>query len=66
MASPGVTLFDAVEAGVPTYVVNVIAGAAGAPPRWPTGACAINGAATDRMNSKTTSQRAADMLCLLN
>lgn len=29
MASPGVTLFDAVEAGVPTYMVNVIAGATG-------------------------------------
>jgi putative toxin-antitoxin system antitoxin component (TIGR02293 family) len=29
MASPGVTLFDAVEAGVPTYLVNVIAGATG-------------------------------------
>jgi hypothetical protein len=27
--SPGVTLFDAVEAGVPTYLVNVIAGATG-------------------------------------
>ena len=29
IASPGVTLFDAVEAGVPTYLVNVIAGATG-------------------------------------
>ena len=29
IASPGVTLFDAVEAGVPTYMVNVIAGATG-------------------------------------
>jgi len=29
MASPGVTLFDAVEAGVPTYMVNIIAGATG-------------------------------------
>jgi putative toxin-antitoxin system antitoxin component (TIGR02293 family) len=29
LASPGVTLFDAVEAGVPTYLVNVIAGATG-------------------------------------
>ena len=29
MASPGVTLFDAVEAGVPTYLVNLIAGATG-------------------------------------
>lgn len=29
VASPGVTLFDAVEAGVPTYLVNVIAGATG-------------------------------------
>ena len=29
MASPGVTLFDAVEAGVPTFMVNVIAGATG-------------------------------------
>jgi putative toxin-antitoxin system antitoxin component (TIGR02293 family) len=29
MASPGVTLFDAVEVGVPTYMVNVIAGATG-------------------------------------
>jgi putative toxin-antitoxin system antitoxin component (TIGR02293 family) len=29
MASHGVTLFDAVEAGVPTYMVNVIAGATG-------------------------------------
>ena len=29
MTSPGVTLFDAVEAGVPTYMVNVIAGATG-------------------------------------
>ena len=29
MASPGVTLFEAVEAGVPTYLVNVIAGATG-------------------------------------
>ena len=29
MASPGVTLFDAVEAGVPTYLVNIIAGATG-------------------------------------
>ena len=46
--------------------VSVIAGAAGAPPRWPAGACAINGAATDRMKSETTSQRAADMLCLLD
>jgi putative toxin-antitoxin system antitoxin component (TIGR02293 family) len=27
--SPGVTLFNAVEAGVPTYLVNVIAGATG-------------------------------------
>ena len=27
--SPGMTLFDAVEAGVPTYLVNVIAGATG-------------------------------------
>lgn len=27
--SPGTTLFDAVEAGVPTYMVNVIAGATG-------------------------------------
>ena len=27
IASPGVTLFNAVEAGVPTYLVNVIAGA---------------------------------------
>jgi putative toxin-antitoxin system antitoxin component (TIGR02293 family) len=27
--SPGTTLFDAVEAGVPTYLVNVIAGATG-------------------------------------
>ena len=27
--SPGVALFDAVEAGVPTYLVNVIAGATG-------------------------------------
>jgi len=27
--SPGVILFDAVEAGVPTYLVNVIAGATG-------------------------------------
>lgn len=31
MASPGITLFDAVEAGVPTYLVNVIAGATGEP-----------------------------------
>jgi hypothetical protein len=46
--------------------VSVIAGAAGAPPGWPAGACAINGAAMDRMNSETMSQRAADMLCLLN
>jgi hypothetical protein len=29
IASPGVTLFNAVEAGVPTYLVNVIAGATG-------------------------------------
>ena len=29
IASPGVVLFDAVEAGVPTYLVNVIAGATG-------------------------------------
>ena len=29
MESPGTTLFDAVEAGVPTYLVNVIAGATG-------------------------------------
>ena len=29
MVSTGVTLFDAVEAGVPTYMVNVIAGATG-------------------------------------
>ena len=29
MASPGVILFDALEAGVPTYLVNVIAGATG-------------------------------------
>ena len=29
IASPGVTLFDAVEAGVPTFLVNVIAGATG-------------------------------------
>ena len=29
MASPGVTLFDAVEAGVPTYMVHVIAAATG-------------------------------------
>ena len=28
-ASPGVVLFDAVEAGVPTYLVNAIAGATG-------------------------------------
>jgi putative toxin-antitoxin system antitoxin component (TIGR02293 family) len=28
---PGVTLFDAVEAGVPTYMVNVISGATGEP-----------------------------------
>ena len=28
---PSVTLFDAVEAGVPTYLVNVIAGATGEP-----------------------------------
>src|ERR1017187_3244619 len=31
IASPGVTLFNAVEAGVPTYLVNVIAGATGEP-----------------------------------
>jgi len=30
MSSPGVTLFDAVEAGVPTHMVHVIAGATGA------------------------------------
>lgn len=29
MSSPGVVLFDAVEAGVPTYLVDVIAGATG-------------------------------------
>ena len=29
LASPGTVLFDAVEAGVPTYMVNVIAGATG-------------------------------------
>ena len=29
IASPGITLFDAVEAGIPTYLVNVIAGATG-------------------------------------
>ena len=29
MASPGVVLFDAVEAGVPTYIVELIAGATG-------------------------------------
>lgn len=29
MASPGVVLFDAVEAGVPTYLVHVIANATG-------------------------------------
>ncbi len=31
MASPGMVLFDAVEAGVPTHLVNVIAGATGVP-----------------------------------
>lgn len=30
-ASPGIVLFNAVEAGVPTYLVNVIAGATGEP-----------------------------------
>lgn len=30
-ASPGIVLFDAVEAGVPTYLVNVIAGATAQP-----------------------------------
>ena len=29
MSSPGIVLFDAVEAGVPTYLVDVIAGATG-------------------------------------
>ncbi len=31
MASPGVTLYDAVESGVPTYMVDLIAGATGEP-----------------------------------
>ena len=31
MASPGVVLFDAVESGVPTYMVELIAGATGEP-----------------------------------
>lgn len=31
MASPGVVLFDAVESGVPTYMVDLIAGATGDP-----------------------------------
>ena len=29
IASPGITLFNAVEAGIPTYLVNIIAGATG-------------------------------------
>ena len=33
IASAGVTLFNAVEAGVPTYLVYVIAGATGGAPR---------------------------------
>jgi putative toxin-antitoxin system antitoxin component (TIGR02293 family) len=31
MASPGVALYDAVESGVPTYMVDLIAGATGEP-----------------------------------
>ena len=31
MASPGVVLYDAVESGVPTYMVDLIAGATGEP-----------------------------------
>jgi putative toxin-antitoxin system antitoxin component (TIGR02293 family) len=33
-ASPGIVLFDAVEAGVPTYMVDVIAGATGEAATW--------------------------------
>src|SRR6185436_9335306 len=68
-AAPGAAWLNFTGMSAPSanpVTVSVIAGAAGAPPRWPAGDCAINGTAMDRMNTENTSQRAADMLCLLD